>query len=100
MVSSHTGVTNIPVLHTDITNARNIFGRNLAAVRGKTVRSTPERVNTELLAIPDDYHRLHRFVTLAVDVMFVNGLAFLVTISRDIRLRTAEYLPTWTAKAI
>ena len=32
--------------------------------------------------------------------MFVNGLAFLVTISRDIRLRTAEYLPTRTAKAI
>ena len=100
MVSSHNGVTNIPVSHTDITNARNIFGRNLAAVRGKTVRSTPERVNTELLAIPDDYHRLHHFVTLSIDVMFVNGLAFLVTISRDIRLRTAEYLPTRTAKAI
>jgi hypothetical protein len=71
------------------------------AVRGKTVRSTPERVNnTELLAIPDDYHRLHHFVTLAIDVMFVNSLAFLVTISCDIRLRTAEYVLTRTAKVI
>jgi hypothetical protein len=59
MVSSHTGVTNIPVSHTDINNARTIFGSNLAAIRGNTVRKTPERVNTELLDIPDDYHLLH-----------------------------------------
>ena len=98
MVSSHTGVTNIPVSHMDITNARTIFGRNLTAIRGNTVRQTPDRVNTELLDIPDDYHRLHRFVTVIADVMFVNGLPFLVTISRDIRLRTAEFLPNRTAK--
>ena len=79
MVSSHTGVTNIPVSHTNITNARTIFGCNLAVIRGNTVRKTPERVNTELLDIPDDYHRLYRFVTLIADVMFVNGLPFLVT---------------------
>ena len=65
------------------------------------MRKTPDKVNTELLAIPDDYHRLHLFVTLILaDVMFVNGLAFLVTISRDIRLRTAEFLPNWTAKVL
>lgn len=77
----------------DITNARTIFGRNLVAIRGNTVRKTPDRVNTELLDIPDDYHRLHRFVTLIADVMFVNGLPFLVTISRDIRLRSYTYGP-------
>ena len=35
-------------------------------------------------------------MTLAADVMFVNSVPFLVTISRRIRLRTSEYLPSRT----
>ena len=34
------------------------------------------------------------------DVMFVNGFPMLVTLSRDIRLYTAEYIPTRTAKQL
>lgn len=35
-------------------------------------------------------------VTLAADVMFVNGLPFFVTLSRDIKLITTEFLPSRT----
>ena len=47
-----------------------------------------DRVETDYLSIPDNYHRLHRFVTLTADVMFVDGVPFLVTLSRKIRLLT------------
>ena len=35
-------------------------------------------------------------MTLTADVVFVNGVPFLVTLSRRIRLRTAEYVPSRT----
>ncbi len=39
---------------------------------------------------------LHCFVTLVADVMFANGIPFLMTLSRNIRLITAEFLPSQT----
>jgi hypothetical protein len=43
---------------------------------------------------------MHKYVTLVADVMFVNGLPFLVTSSRGISLVTIEYLPSRTAKRL
>jgi hypothetical protein len=50
--------------------------------------------------IPWDFVELHKYVTLVADVMFVNGLAFLVTSSRGICLVTIEYLNLKTAKKL
>ena len=63
-------------------------------LRGKQVRSRPERAHEDnLVMVPHDFYKLHRFVTLKADVMFVNSVPFLVTLSRKIRLRTAEHIP-------
>ncbi len=43
---------------------------------------------------------MHKYVTLAADVMFVHGLPFLVTSSRGISLVTIEYLPSRMAKRL
>ena len=43
------------------------------------------------------FHRLHKFVTLTADVMFVNGIAFLTRLSRKIRLLNVEHVKTHTA---
>ena len=40
---------------------------------------------------------IHRFVTLAADVMFVNGISFFMTFLRDIRMITAEFIPSRAA---
>ena len=52
------------------------------------------------MSIPRDFYRLHHFVTLTADVMFVNGLAFFTTLGRDIRFGTAEHVPSRTAKQL
>ena len=53
-----------------------------------------EHVRVDYVEIPRDLDDMHKYVTLAADVMFVNGLPFLVTLSRGISLVTIEYLPS------
>jgi hypothetical protein len=65
-------------------------------VRRKTVRRKPEQVEAEPGRIPDDFHRLHRFVVITADVMFVNGIAFLTMLSQKLQLSTVEQLPLCT----
>ncbi len=54
----------------------------------------------DYVEIPRDFVDMHKYVTLVADVMFVNGLPFLVTLSRGISLVTVEYLPSRTAKRL
>lgn len=84
---------NCPIKHSDIANATAIFGPNRNVSREKTVRRRPERVEVDYIQTPRDYHVLHKFVRS----MLVSGIPFLVTLSRGIRLCTAEYMPTRTA---
>ena len=56
-----------------IAHARTIFGQNRSGLRGFTVRAKPERVEPDFVEIPRDFYRLHKFVTLVGDVMFVDG---------------------------
>eukprot|EP00804_Cyclotella_cryptica_P011815 CCRYP_021222-RA/>CCRYP_021222-RA protein AED:0.36 eAED:-0.92 QI:0/-1/0/1/-1/1/1/0/432 len=96
MVSQTNAVKNCPVTVTDITNARAIFGPDRAGVRGKTVRQRPAVVRPEYVGIPAALFERIKNVTLTADVMFVNGLPFCVTLSRDIKLITIEFLPSRT----
>jgi hypothetical protein len=43
---------------------------------------------------PRDFVQLHKYIMLVVDVMFVNGLPFLVTSPRGLSLVTIEHLPS------
>ena len=97
---SHKSLSNFRVRVYDITNAHAIFGPNRSRLKGATVRQKPDRVDSEYTKIPRNLYELHKFVTLAADVMFVNDVQFLVTLSRDIRLFTAEFLPSCTSKQL
>ena len=54
----------------------------------------------EYVAIPCDLYEWIKNVTLRADVMFVNGLPFLVTLSRDIKLGSVEVLPSRMVKQL
>jgi hypothetical protein len=84
----------------DIENANRIFGPDLANLRGKTIRTKPELVRIEFIQIPWDFVELHKYVMLVADVIFVNGLPFLVNSSQGISLVTIEYLKLRTAKRL
>jgi hypothetical protein len=93
-------IANCPVTVRNIQNAHQFFGLNLANLRGKTTRTKPEHVRADYVNIPRYFMDLHKYVTIVADVMFVNGLPFLVTSSRGISLVTIKFLPSRTAKQL
>jgi hypothetical protein len=78
MVSNNL-IANCPISSKDISNARTIFGPDLASIRGKTVQRAPEPVVTDYVAVPRTLIEANKAITLVADVFFVDGTAFLVT---------------------
>ena len=97
---SNNMITNCPITTAAITNARNIFGKDLASVRGKTVRWAPAPVVGDYVVVPKGVIERNNTVTLAADVFFVDGIAFLLTVSRNIKFITAKHMATCTAKSL
>ncbi len=80
-------------------NATKIFGPDLQGMRGKTTRSKPSQVRTEYVAIPRHLVTQNKYVCLTADLMFVDGIPFMVTMLRGIKFRTytnAKYYTTET----
>jgi hypothetical protein len=75
-------IQNCPVTPAAITNARIIFGPDLPSLQGKTVRRTPAPVVSEYVSVPNKVVDWNKVVTLATDVFFVNGTAFLLSVLR------------------
>ena len=90
----------IPFNATDLTNSNLIFGPDRGAIRGRSVRQRPHRVRPTFVQIPVQLYEKLRDVTLTADVMFCNGLPFFVSISRDIKLITVQFLPSRTAEML
>ena len=61
------------------------------------MKQNPARVETEETYVPRYFYGLHKFVTMTADVIFVNKVHFLVTLSKYIRLFTIEFLPSRTS---
>ena len=90
-------LANFPLKLEHTTNANNIFGTNVAGLRGKSVRTKPTWVEREYIPIPRAFYVLHKFLTLTADMMFVNGLLFLINLSRTIKNFTTKYIPNQTS---
>ena len=67
------GLRNCPVTSSDVSNAPVIFGLNHPRIRGGTTRETEVlRVKEQRIAIPKEFYRMHKMVTITADVMFIN----------------------------
>ena len=87
-------ISNYPVTANAVKNAHQIFSPDLAGIRERTVRRPPESVTTDYVQIPRAILERHQLVTLAVDVMFVNGVLFLVSATIRLNLVSAKFTPS------
>ncbi len=99
-VVSNNLIASCPITLSGVTNARTIFGPDLAGIRGKTVQRTPAPVVVDYVAVPCGLVDANKVITLAADVFFVDGTAFLLTISRRIKFVTTEHVPVRTALSL
>jgi hypothetical protein len=54
----------------------------------------------DYVTVPCPVIEQNRIVTIAMDVFFVDGTAFLIMMSRRIKFVTAEHLPVRTATSL
>ena len=83
-----------PVTKRDIVAARAIHGPCVESLQGKTVRRPPHKVSlSETPTLPAEVHERYNKITICGDIMKLNNLSFLVTISRNLHFGTVHYLP-------
>ncbi len=93
-------IPNCPITRGNISNARKIFGPDLASILRKIVQRTPAPVVADYMAIPWQLVDANKAVTLAADVFFVDGIAFLITVSRKIKFVMTKHLPVRMATSL
>ena len=79
---------NCPIIVHNVTNAYNSFGPDLASI-------TPEYVE-----IPQGIIEQNKMVTLMADIIFINGIPFLITYGRGVGLITVEWIPNRTKRQL
>jgi hypothetical protein len=89
-----------PILRGDVLAADKSFRPNGGSLKGKKVRQGRIHVNPEYHQIPMTIMEKYRELTLCVDMMFVNKLPFLVTISRGIKFGTVESIKSRKLKEL
>ena len=86
-------IPNCPVTRRDIVAAEHIIGPDIGSLKGKTTRRRPIGVGLyDHTPIPPGVMEQYHDIILAVDVLYVNKLPFIATISRYIRFGTVEFL--------
>jgi hypothetical protein len=84
---------NCPINRQDVINAHTIFGRDIGSIKGKTIRSQLKGTLAAVLDnLPKEIMQQYRNITLCIDIMFVNKIPFLMSISRNVCFITAEVL--------
>ena len=91
-------ISNNPVTTEDIEMAERIFGPDIGSLKGKTVRRKPAQVVNDNIEVPRELIASQYAITLCVDIVYVNGLQFLTTISKNLKYRTAQYIPSRSSK--
>ena len=75
-----------------IKNSNTIFGPNIPSIKGKMARQKPKPVVSNYINIPKDILHLKKTVSVLEEIMFVNGMEFLVSTYRHVKFTTVKYL--------
>jgi hypothetical protein len=76
----------------DIDVARNIWGKNIAALKGKTTQSKSIPVARDYVKVPMELMKLHKEMLLTTEKMFVNKIPFFLALSRKFCFMAVNHL--------
>ena len=84
------GLPNCPVTPRDVIIANKVFGPDVGALKGKTMRRQPPIVDSPVSVDTTSILEHYGEITLCVDLMYVNKVPLLVTLSRNVKFGTME----------
>jgi hypothetical protein len=88
-------ISNCPVVINDVLRAEEIYGADLASVKGKTVHHKAPSVRVEpVIAMVQQQQTLH------LDIMFIDGIPFLIAIATPLYLLTVAKLKSREVKDV
>ena len=90
-------VEDCPVSVTDVDNAQIIFGKDLGAIKGRTIRGKLNNVEIPFISARDP---LYKNLSMCVDLMEINGVQMLVSVTRKLKLLMARFLPSKTKEDV
>jgi hypothetical protein len=93
-------INNCPVTVQDVEAAHNIWGKNIAALKGKTTRSKTIHVARDFVKVPKGILKLHKDVFLTCNIFFVNQIPVFITLSRKICFTAVNHLTDRKVKTI
>ena len=79
------GVQNCPVRIDDINIAQNIFGPDMATLKGKSTRKTPKPVLQDWIELPKEILEKHSKIELCMDTMYINGVGLVMAVDWTIK---------------
>ena len=96
------GVKNNTITQRDVQLSATMLGPSKHALKGKTTRSQPDAVNVSLqrVDVPRTTRQFHNNVELAADVVFLNDVQFLTTMSEHVHHGTVGPVDNLTCPSL
>ena len=89
-----------PITESNIKLMECLYGPDIPTVKCKTTRRRPHKLVSDLVSIPHELCNTQHGVYLYIDIMYVNGMPFLTTISMNIKYCTAIWVANHMAPTI
>jgi hypothetical protein len=93
-------IKDCPLTVLDIDVARKIWGKNIAALKGKTTRSKSIPVARDYVKDTMELMKLHKEVFLTTDIFFIKKIPFFLKLSRKICFTAVNHLADPTVPQI
>ena len=82
------GIKNCPITIDDIKRCEAIYGPSVYALKGKSVRTRPKIVIKDYVEIPKEIKLRNQEIELCADIMYIQKVMFLVTVSKNLKFLT------------
>ena len=77
-----------------------LFGPDMPTMKGNTTRHHPCQLVSDIVSIPHELHDAQCNICLYIDIMYINGMPFLTTISKNIKYHTTMWVADHTVPTI
>ena len=85
-------IVNYNVTFDNVNNNKLIFGPDITSLKGKSARGKPASVVTDYVEIPRDILELSKELEVSTDIMFINKILFMMSISQGLRFTMLVYI--------